>query len=393
MNIGKALIVVVFVAAAAGIFFYARGGGATAGAASTAGGTSPGTDQTEIVFLYSTEKKEWVEACASAFKAQEPGIKVTLQGQGSLDAAQALLDAKAKPTLWSPADSSVLALTDSDYRTRNGNTSLWAIGGALAPQPLVLTPLVWVAWEDRADVLQKSGGGVVNWKSIHSAVASPQGWPAVGGKPDWGFVKLGHTDPTRSNSGVQALLLMTLEYYGKRRGLEVGDVLKPEYQTFVKETEKGVTRFETSTGTFMTEMVLYGPSKYDIAVVYENLAIAQVENARGRWGNLKIYYPALTVWSDHPIVLIDQPWVTPAQQAAARKWVDFLRARPQQELALRFGFRPSDPTVPLKSADPSNPFNRLAGNGVKVDLPPVADTPDGAVVRALLTMWSRLVAK
>jgi ABC-type sulfate transport system substrate-binding protein len=186
---------------------------------------------------------------------------------------------------------------------------------------------------------------------------------------------------------------MTLEYYGKRRGLEVGDVLKPEYQTFVKETEKGVTRFETSTGTFMTEMVLYGPSKYDIAVVYENLAIAQVENARGRWGNLKIYYPALTVWSDHPIVLIDQPWVTPAQQAAARKWVDFLRARPQQELALRFGFRPSDPTVPLKSADPSNPFNRLAGNGVKVDLPPVADTPDGAVVRALLTMWSRLVAK
>ena len=30
--------------------------------------------------------------------------------------------------------------------------------------------------------------------------------------------------------------------------------------------------FETSTGTFMTEMVLYGPSKYDIAVVYEVLA-------------------------------------------------------------------------------------------------------------------------
>jgi ABC-type Fe3+ transport system substrate-binding protein len=234
---------------------------------------------------------------------------------------------------------------------------------------------------------------VVNWKAIHTAVASPQGWPAIGGKSDWGFVKLGHTDPTRSNSGIQALWLMTLEFYGKKGGIDVGEILKPDYQTFVKETEKGVTKFETSTGTFMTEMVLYGPSKYDIAVVYENLAIAQVENAQGRWGNLKVYYPPETVWSDHPIVLIDQPWVTAKQKDAAKKWVDFLRARPQQELALKFGFRPSDPSVPLKSADPNNPFNKLAGNGVKVDLPPVAETPTGPVVRAMMTMWSRLVAK
>ena len=70
-------------------------------------------------------------------------------------------------------------------------------------------------------------------------------------------------------------------------------------------------------------------------------------------------------------------WVTPAQK----------------EAALRFGFRPSDPSVPLKSADANNPFNRLAGNGIKIDLPPVAETPNGSVVRALLTMWSRLVAK
>ena len=61
--------------------------------------------------------------------------------------------------------------------------------------------------------------------------------------------------------------------------------------------------------------------------------------------------------------------------------------------ALRVGFRPSDPTVPLASADPANPFNKLVGNGIKVELPPVAKTPPGAVVRAVLTMWSRTVAK
>jgi ABC-type Fe3+ transport system substrate-binding protein len=384
---GKIVIVVLFAAAAGGIFYFTQ-----ANRPGAAVGTTPvaaPSDQTEITFLYSTEKKDWVESCATAFKKAEPSIKLTIQGQGSLDAAQAVAEGKATPTLWSPADSSVLALADSDYRTRT-NASLWDLGQD-APQPLVLTPLVWVAWDDRAQVLQKSGGGVVNWKAIHKAVASPQGWPAVGGKSDWGFVKLGHTDPTRSNSGLQALLLMTLEFYGKRGGLEVGDVLKPDYQAFVKETEKGVTRFETSTGTFMTEMVLYGPSKYDIAVVYENLAIAQVGNAQGRWGDLHVYYPDLTLWSDHPIALFSS--ATAKQKDAARKWIAFLRSRPMQEQALRFGFRPSDPSVPLKSADPNNPFNKLAANGIKIDLPPVAETPSGAVVRAILTMWSRTVAK
>ena len=382
---GKIVIVVLFAAAAGGIFYVTqRGGAATPGATPT----SP-SDQTEITFLYSTEKKEWIESCAAAFRQAEPGIKLTLQTQGSLDSAQAVADGKATPTLWSPADSSVLALADSDYRTRT-NSSLWALGDD-APQALVLTPLVWVAWDDRAQVLQKSGGGVVNWKAIHKAVSSPQGWPSVGGKSEWGFVKLGHTDPTRSNSGVQALLLMTLEFYGKRGGLEVGDVLNADYQTFIKETEKGVTKFETSTGTFMTEMVLYGPSKYDIAVVYENLAIAQVENAQGRWGDLHVYYPDLTIWSDHPVALFQS--ASPDQKAAARRWLTFLRSRPMQEQALRLGFRPSDPSVPLKSADPANPFNKLAANGIKVELPPVAETPNGAVVRAVLTMWSRTVAR
>src|SRR5207302_1259445 len=114
----------------------------------------------------------------------------------------------------------------------------------------------------------------------------------------------GHTDPTRSNSGLQALLLMTLEYYDKKKGLDVGDLLDPKYQTWVKEIEKGVPKFETSTGAFMTDMIRFGPSKYDIAVVYENLAISQIENAQGKWQTLKLVYPAETLWSDHPVAIL-----------------------------------------------------------------------------------------
>ncbi|QRN99593.1 substrate-binding domain-containing protein [Archangium violaceum] len=390
----KVFIILGFLVAVGAVLFItssnkdkAQQGGETA-PSSQARSSGPAT---EITFLYSTEKKEWVEAAVAGFQQENPSIRVKLVGKGSLDAAQAILDGKERPTVWSPADSAVLRMLASDWSTDPQRGQLFATSGDDAPQPLVITPLVFVVWEDRAEVLQKASGGVVSWKAIHKAVASDQGWPAIGGKPEWGFVKLGHTDPTRSNSGLQAMLLATLEFYGKRSGLSVGDLLKPEYQTWVKELEKGVTRFETSTGTFMTDMVRFGPSKYDMAVVYENLAISQIGNAQGRWGNLKVYYPALTLWSDHPAALLLGDWVTPEQQDAARKWLAYLRSRPVQERALAFGFRPADPSVPLKTQDAANPFTRLASQGIQVDVPPVAEVPEGPVVRNLLTMWSRVV--
>jgi ABC-type Fe3+ transport system substrate-binding protein len=391
----KVLIIIGFLAAVGGVFYLTsqRNAGTQGGGTPQAAQPATPGEVTEISFVYSTEKKDWVESAAAAFQRENPGIKVNLVGRGSLDSAQAILDGREKPTVWSPADSAVLRMLESDWATEPSRGPLFATDGEEAPQPLVITPLVFVVWEDRAEVLQKATGGqAVSWKAIHKAVASDQGWPSIGGKPEWGFVKLGHTDPTRSNSGLQALLLATLEYYNKRSGLTVGDLLDPKYQEWVRQLEKGVTRFETSTGTFMTDMVRFGPSRYDIAVVYENLAISQIANAQGRWGNLKVYYPALTLWSDHPAAVLQGNWVTPKQRAAALEWLRYLRSRPVQERALAFGFRPADPSVPLKTQDAANPFTRLAPHGIQVDVPPVAEVPEGPVVRNMLTMWSRVVA-
>jgi hypothetical protein len=395
----KVLIIIGFLAAVGGVFYLSsqraqrQSPGGQEGQAPAATRPQGPRDITEVSFLYSTEKKEWVESAAAAFQKEHPEIRLTLMGRGSLESAQAILDGREKPTVWSPADTAVLRLLESDWDTDPSRGKLFATDGDEAPQPLVITPLVFVVWEDRALVLQKANEGrTVSWRAIHRAVASDQGWPAIGGKAEWGFVKLGHTDPTRSNSGLQALLLATMEYYNKRGGLTVGDLLDPKYQEWMKQLEKGVSRFETSTGTFMTDMVRFGPSKYDIAVVYENLAISQIANAQGRWGNLKVYYPSLTLWSDHPAAVLQGDWVTPAQKEAARKWLGYLRSRPVQERALAFGFRPADPSVPLKTQDPANPFIRLAEHGIHVDVPPVAEVPEGPVVRNLLTMWTRVVA-
>ncbi|WNZ60577.1 substrate-binding domain-containing protein [Myxococcus sp. MxC21-1] len=315
--------------------------------------------RTEITFLYSTEKKAWVEEAAADFQKTHPLIRVNLVGQGSLEAARAILEGRERPTVWSPADSAVLRMLESDWATDATREPLFASEGEAAPRPLVKTPLVFVAWEDRAEVLLRaSGGGAVSWKVIHDAVSSDQGWPAVGGQPEWGFVKLGHTDPTRSNSGLQALLLASLEFYGKQSGLTVADLLEPRFQTWLSQLERGTGRFEQSTGALMADMVRFGPSRYDIAVVYENLAIAQLSQPPGNWGALKVLYPTLTSWSDHPAAVLDGDWVLPRQREAALEWLRYLHSRPVQQRALAFGFRPADASVPLTPPGEASLFPR-----------------------------------
>ena len=388
----KSAIVIAFLIAVVAILYFAVGKKPSEDRPEPATLTTPVAPPTgvEISFEYSTEKKDWLEAAVAEFHKTNPQIRVTLIGKGSLDAANAILDGSDKPVLWSPADSLVANLLASDWQTKN-QTALFAATGDAAPQPLLLTPLVFVVWEERAKVLDPSSNGQLSWTTIHNAVASPKGWAGLGGKPAWGFVTLGHTDPNKSNSGLGALALMAYEYFNVTSGLTVEQLLDPKFQGFVKDIERGVSHFEASTGTFMTDMIRFGPSKYDIAVVYESLAVSQLENAQGRWGSLHIYYPPVTIWSDHPVVALDAPWVTPAQKQAAQRLISFLRSTPVQATALRFGFRPADTSVPMKTSDPANPFTRSAKYGLSLELPPAAQPPAGPVVRNMLMMWSRVV--
>ncbi len=398
---GKTLIIVGFAAAAVVILLLARRNGGEApppagpAAAAAPAGAPPGPGRTAVTMLYGTEKRAYVQEMAAAFEREQSRFALRLTAAGSLEAAERILDGKEAPAVFSPGDSLILNLLAADWQTKHG-TALLDEAGDGAPQPLVITPLVFVAWEDRARVLEKAGGGRLSWRGLHKALTAPKGWGALGGDPEWGFVKLGHTDPTRSNSGLLALFSMALEGVarpgggGSARPLRVADLLEPKLQGFLRAIEKGVTKFETSTGNFMTDMVRFGPSKYDVAAVYESLAIEQIANAQGRWGNLRVYYPSPTIWSDHPIAVVNARKLAPEEREGALAWIRFLRGRAAQERALAFGFRPADPAVAIKSDAADNPFKRLAPFGLRVEIPPAAAAPEGAVVRNLLTLWGRL---
>ena len=67
-------------------------------------------------------------------------------------------------------------------------------------------------------------------------------------------------------------------------------------------------------------------------------------------GNLFVYYPKPTLWSNHPFALMKGDWVSAEQRAAAIELRDFLLRPEAQQKALAFGFRPANPDVKVVTA-------------------------------------------
>jgi len=187
-------------------------------------------------------------------------------------------------------------------------------------------------------------------------------------------------------------LLMTYGYFDKTSDLSQNDILtNNNYRQWFTDLENTIYEFGTSTGTYMRDIVTYGPSKYDIVAVYESTAIEQAQNAAGRYGELRVYYPPATVLSDHPFCIIKGDWVSPEKTEAAQLFVDYLTSKPVQEKALQYGFRPTDASISLNQ--PNSPFPPLADNGVQLDLPPEVEVPPGDVLNTLLQFWDRSVSQ
>jgi hypothetical protein len=382
------------------VFLKARGGAQPPGtgeippAAPPPRSTPPGPEtgvKVTVPFLYSSEKDAWVRDAVAEFTKSRPDVDVRLQPMGSLESVRALLAGEVKPALWSPADSLVVNLFAAQWKLARGADPL-VREGTRWPRSLLLTPLVYVAWESRAKVLL-GGASELTWGRLRDAVASKKGWAGLGGDPAWAYVKFGHTDPSKSNSGLQTLALLAYGVSEKQSGLTVPDVTGAHFQDFLKAIEAGRRAQDyaaSSTEPFIENFIRQGPSLYDAIMTYEAMAIAEMPRAVGRWEPLRVLYPSINMWSDNPACLLDAEWVTPAQRDAAASLVDFLMTPPVQSRALlEHGFRPGNLDVPVVTQDSSNPFQRYRTAGVRVEVPRIAVAPDAAVLEALLQTFQR----
>mgnify|MGYP002713147248 CR=1 FL=1 len=358
----------------------------------------PAPEPIVVSVLYSTEKAGWLNEAIPAFEATRPmvdghPVEIELEKMGSREIYLAVLDGSRQPDLISPASMLQISILQ-DQSTGVFGKPVVNMADTANCRPVVTTPLVMVAWKERADVLWGARPPEDLWRQLQTSVVDPQGWAKLG-EPEWGYLKFGHTDPLKSNSGFMTVLLMTYDYHGKTSGLRADDLLSDSgYQAWFTDFEKNISEFEYSTGPLMEKMVSYGPSTYDLVTVYEATAIEQAENAVGRYGELRVYYPPATVWSDHPFCVLEADWVTTEKEAAAQLFIDYLTSEPAQELALlNYGFRPTDASIPLDQAN--SPFNIYAANGFEADLSnlPGVEVPPGNVLNTLLDFWARNIAR
>ena len=347
-----------------------------------------------ITLLYASEEDAWLKEAIQDFQATQPlvgGRSIVIQplSYGSREMITAILDGKEKPALISPASMLQVSILQDQSAAKFGKAVVNA-SDTTTCKPVLNTPLVLAAWRERADVLWGQTPPADLWRRLHDDLVNPLGWGAFN-KPEWGYVKFGHTSPLTSNSGLMTLLLMTYDYFGKTSGLTSNDLLSnTDYQKWLLEIEGTIPSFGDSTGTYMHDIVAYGPSTYDMVAVYEATAFGQADNAVGRYGELRVYYPPATIISDHPFCVVSADWVSPEQTQAASLFMDYVLSKPIQEMALlKYGFRPVSPQVPLDEA--GSPLVHYASTGFQINLPPAVQLPPVGVLNTLLDFWSRNV--
>lgn len=397
LTVAGKIAVFLFIAACIGgayyLFVYRQGSspGTPAGTAApadrskpaaTAAQPTPAGETVEIGVAYGTEKERWLKWAVEQFAETDEGrgIKVDLIPMGSVEGAKAVLSGDERIHVWSPASALYKDVFVQDWQVKHGKNPI------LKGENLALTPMVFVAWEERYNAFIEKYKELT-FKTIGRALQEQGGWEGIAGKPEWGMFKFGHTNPNRSNSGLMALVLMAYDYSDTCGNLTLKNIVDTDFQEWMQKLENGVTGLIDSTGTMMKDMVLKGPASYDVVLVYENTAIDYLKNAEGRWGTLQVVYPRKNAWNENPYYIIDAPWSSDAQRKAAETLLTFLLTEPIQKRSLVHGFRPGNPSVAIKF--PESPFVKYEQYGIKIDLHAMCDLPEAEVINNLLASWIR----
>src|SRR5579862_2576431 len=341
-----------------------------------------GGEQVELGIAYGTEKQRWLEWAVQEFAKTHDGkhIKINLIPMGSLEGAHALLNGDQRIQVWSPASALYKDTFVQEWQVKYSQNPI------IKEEPIALSPMVFVMWDERYQAFAQKYR-TVSFVTINQALQEKGGWDTIAQKPDWGLFKFGHTHPNESNSGLMAVVLAAYSYHKKTKDLELKDVVDVGFQNWLQGLERAVSGLSNSTGNMMKEMVLKGPSSYDALLVYESVAIDYLKNAEGRWGQLRIVYPEYNSWNDNPYYIIDAQWSSKDQRKAAETFLNFLLSEPIQKESLVHGFRPANPSVPVKF--PESPFVKYADYGIKVDLAKICEPPRAEVVNNLLQSWQR----
>ena len=340
----------------------------------------PDPSVVQLIFTYGSEKEEWLKEVTAEFnnsgvQVGTKRVKVQALPMGSGECVEEILSGKRKTHLVSPASNAFLVLGNAESKAKSGQELI-----AGKTRNLVLSPVVIAIWKPMAEALGWPAKPL-GWADLKALAEKEDGWKSLG-FPQWGRVKLGHTHPDYSNSGLIAVLAEVYAGAGKTADLTLDDVAKPATAQFVSAIEKAVVHYGSSTGFFGRKMFQNGPDYLSAAVMYENMVVESYDpKYKTAFPVVALYPKEGTFWSDHPVGVVQRDYVTAEHKEAAEKYIAFLLDKKQQEKAMKYGFRPG-----LETIDLAAPID--AAHGVDPKQPTLELQPPSAeVITAAVKLW------
>jgi Ca-activated chloride channel family protein len=297
-----------------------------------------------------------------------------------------------KPVVWSPASSAWGAILNQKQRDVDKPDL------APASKPFMRTPLVIAMPKPMAEAIGWPDTPI-GYADILALAQDPDGWGAKG-HPEWGTFKLGKTNPNFSTSALSATIAQYYAATQKTSDLSLEDLAQPQVDAFARGVESSVVHYGDITLTFLNN--LYRSDRrgaslnYVSAVAVEEKSVidynkgdpdgildAGEEPLKPRVPLVAVYPKEGTLFSDNPFIVLDAPWVSARQKAAARAFETFITEPENQKRVVAFGFRPGNPQVPVGA-----PINRA--NGVDPNQPQnVLDVPQPPVLVRMLELWAQ----
>jgi len=335
-------------------------------------------DDIILSVLYTSEKKGWINSIAPDFPdwfaQRNPGLTVRLQFeiQGTRTSMLGILAGESKPTIWSPAAMVWVPLLDWAWDRKFGTEIL----DFSQVKSLVASPIIIGTWQSF-----KEENNFTSWSDLYDLADTE--------------LKLAHTSAQESNSGFMAVLLEITAASGKQPDeITLEDLQNTTIQAWLEKVESKAVLYGTSTGFLAKQAVQLGPSAINVMILYENLIIETAKDgeAFSKWGdNLVAVYPEEgTLWSDHPIAILNASWVTSEERFAAQEFEAFLLSKENQQKAIPFGFRPGNETL-VNDTDIVSEMQKVfkPENGVSLNITiPRFDVPtDGEILDRIPDLW------
>ena len=331
----------------------------------------PGVKQT-VTIVSGTELQEPLQELEQRFERDNSGIDLDLKFQGSQDMVNNYIDRQNdfQPHILIPANGEILKELDSRWQAQNNSDTFYS-----DPKAIAKTVLVGIAWQARGKALFPDDK--FDWSKIEQAMEQ-KSWSKIANKDDWGSFDFVTTNPTRSNSG-QLTLSLWLE--------SASSLNSPNAESLVGLIKRSVYQPPRSTDILLQEFISRGANDGDVAMVYESIALYRWSQAKTTQGQpYRIYYPNPTVETIATAAIVKQN--TPKQTAkAATKFIEYLTKSEQQEVFVKYGFRPVS-GIDLSSV-PNSPWSQNIP-GAMPDLAVTTQTPSSpAEIAEIQRLWTR----